>query len=674
MRRRHKNRKEHISGKAFLKISLRKNNKKKPQSAFRSIRWKLTGIISLILIAVVSLLTWMHISVQKKMMEEELRKRSVIMKQFMTEQGKSFAVNLGIQVEKDIAAYNFSGVTESVTEGVKKYKDIKYAVLISASGTVFVHTLYPDYIRKTLTDQRNLKALNQHRMAVFEYPEKEGLVTEIVVPVQISTEPWGCLRVVYTQNYLNAEIRYSEKQIAGTIRTMVMRSLLTSCALIFICFLGIFLFSRQFTTPLRRLTASARRISNGDFSLTEQIAVPTKDEVGMLADAFRDMTLKLEASYQKLAEYNQTLEQRVTDRTIELRHKNAALSQVNRKLEQTLKKLQESQTQLIQSEKMAALGQLIAGIAHEINNPLGVVRGAAQNIFLALDASFSGLPLIFQHLPDELHPCLSGLLQQIIGKEKNFSTRESRKMRRAMTAHLKKNGIAQAEVLSEMMTDMGLSNIEISYMPLLRWQGAADVLKTLYSIYSLKEDGQNILTAVERASKIVFALKKYSHHDPKGRKILTDIPDCIETVLTLYHNRIRHGIEIIRHYEDVPQIFCYRDELNQVWTNLIHNALQAMVYKGSLEIRVSGGKDFLLISIADDGEGIPPEIQEKVFEPFFTTKNIGEGSGLGLDICRKIIQKHQGNIQFESQPGKTVFTVWLPMINEEREQKGNGHV
>jgi signal transduction histidine kinase len=121
-------------------------------------------------------------------------------------------------------------------------------------------------------------------------------------------------------------------------------------------------------------------------------------------------------------------------------------------------------------------------------------------------------------------------------------------------------------------------------------------------------------------------------------------------------------VEVIRHYAELPPVLCYPDELNQVWTNLIHNALQAMNYQGTLTIDVTTTIDQQAkISITDSGSGIPEEIQSKIFEPFFTTKPPGEGSGLGLDIVKKIIEKHHGQIEVKSIPGQTIFTIYLPI-------------
>lgn len=146
-------------------------------------------------------------------------------------------------------------------------------------------------------------------------------------------------------------------------------------------------------------------------------------------------------------------------------------------------------------------------------------------------------------------------------------------------------------------------------------------------------------------------------------KVMADIRESVETVMTLYHNKIKRGVELTTDFKATPSIPCYPDELSQVWTNLIHNALQAMQFRGRLEISIFPENDNIIVAITDNGPGIPKEIQSRIFEPFFTTRARGEGSGLGLDICRKIVEKHKGAIQFDSEPGKTTFKVSLPVAN-----------
>ena len=164
---------------------------------------------------------------------------------------------------------------------------------------------------------------------------------------------------------------------------------------------------------------------------------------------------------------------------------------------------------------------------------------------------------------------------------------------------------------------------------------------------------------------MVFALKQFAHKDSTGEKIESDINQGLNTVLVLYRGLLKHGCEVIKHLEEVPLLICHPDEINQVWTNLIHNALQAMDNRGVLTLESSVGEDShnrpcIVVKIMDNGPGIPSSFKDRVWETFFTTKSAGEGSGLGLGICKRIIEKHQGELNFESEPGRTVFTVKLP--------------
>ena len=133
-----------------------------------------------------------------------------------------------------------------------------------------------------------------------------------------------------------------------------------------------------------------------------------------------------------------------------------------------------------------------------------------------------------------------------------------------------------------------------------------------------------------------------------------------ETVLTLYHSKIKHGVEVIRNYHEVSPVWCYPDELSQVWTNLIDNSLYAMDYQGKLTINISQTGEYVVVAIIDSGKGISDEIKSRLFDPFFTTKPQGEGSGMGLDIVKRIIDKHKGKIEVRSLSGDTEFRIHIP--------------
>ncbi len=352
---------------------------------------------------------------------------------------------------------------------------------------------------------------------------------------------------------------------------------------------------------------------------------------------------------------------------LEMSFLQKSLTTKNEELSTTLQQLKTTQSQLIQSEKMALLGQLIAGIGHEINNPLGAIRASIENISDFLNQALENLPKVFQQLSPEHQQLFLVLLYKAIQQNMLFSSKEKRQLKKTLTRQLESLEIAKPESVADTLVDLGIYDEVELILPLLIHPNSQMILNTMYQIVGLKKSTKTISTATDRAAKIVFALKSYARYDTTGEKVQTNITDGIETVLTLYHNQIKQGVEVIRNYADLPLILCYPDELNQVWTNLIHNSLQAMNNKGTLSIDVAKQDTRILIGITDSGNGIAPEIKQKIFEPFFTTKPAGEGSGLGLDIVKKIIDKHQGTIDVESEIGKTTFTVSLPInLNEDK--------
>lgn len=351
-----------------------------------------------------------------------------------------------------------------------------------------------------------------------------------------------------------------------------------------------------------------------------------------------------------------------------LRSLQQRLKAQNVELTEALRQLKLTQEQLIQREKIAALGHLIAGIAHEINTPLGAIHASNSNINHALDQSLEALPRLFQELSQERQADFFALLREALTPKNSRSSRESRALRRDMKTVLESHAIANAETLAKHLVSMGIQDVT-PHLRLLRDERNADIVQTAYYLFMQKNNSKNIECAVERVSKVVFALKNYAHYEQSGQKTLARIDEGIDVVLTLYHHQLKQGIDVVTDYASTPTISCYPDELKQVWTNLIHNAIQAMKGSGRLEISLSSVEAHspeslrkgVVIDITDSGCGIPDEIKTRIFEPFFTTKPAGEGSGLGLDIVKKIIERHDGSIDVESQPGKTTFRVFLPV-------------
>jgi len=337
---------------------------------------------------------------------------------------------------------------------------------------------------------------------------------------------------------------------------------------------------------------------------------------------------------------------------------NSTLQERTEELSKALEDLKATQQELIHSEKMATLGQLIAGVAHEINTPLGAIRSSIENITTFLTQHLEKLPTFFKLLSEDRQLKFFTLVKQSNSPE-TLSSKEKRQYRRALVSQLEEHAIEDAIKIADTLVEMGIHKNLEAFLPLLKDSESKKILSTAYQLASLQKSAQTIIMASERANKVVFALKSFAHYGSTGQKIPTNILESLETVLILYHNQLKQ-IEVIKNYAELPLVLCYPDELNQVWTNLIHNALQAMNSKGTLQIDVVKKDNEAIISITDSGIGISDEIKPKIFEPFFTTKSAGEGSGLGLDIVRKIIDKHDGRIIFESIPGKTTFTILLP--------------
>ncbi|MDY7014291.1 MAG: PAS domain S-box protein, partial [Cyanobacteriota bacterium] len=337
-----------------------------------------------------------------------------------------------------------------------------------------------------------------------------------------------------------------------------------------------------------------------------------------------------------------------------------ALQQKNEDLGRALQQLKAAQNELIQAEKMASLGQLIAGVAHEINTPMGAIRASIGNISSSLNNSLHLLPELFQRLDPQERVDFFTLIEASDRANEPISFREERQRKRALTKELKARGLEEAAALASQWVQLGIPDGIERFLPLLQSRDRDLILETASNLVIQRNNSENIKLAVERAAKIVFALKSYARQDDSGQMTMADVTQGIDVVLTIYHNLLKRGIEVSKTYRDVFPIPCYPEELNQVWTNLIHNAIQAMNARGRLEIQVFPQDDGLLVEFTDSGPGIPPEIQDKIFEPFFTTKPAGEGSGLGLDIVRKIVDKHQGKIHLKSEPGRTAFGIWLP--------------
>jgi signal transduction histidine kinase len=322
-----------------------------------------------------------------------------------------------------------------------------------------------------------------------------------------------------------------------------------------------------------------------------------------------------------------------------------------------------------QRDRLASLGKLSAGLAHELNNPASAAKRAASQ------------------------------LRELIKKVKSASLELGR---RDLTAAQK----GEIEKLEALFTQkdvvppdaLTISDLEDQIDSLLRshgqsdlWQLAADlarrniqpeILESLFA--SLDADAaraalvriaavveiavlvHEIESSTSRISDLVCAIKEYTYMD-QAKVQNVDIVKSLETTLTILNHKLKQGVAVQRDYQPVPLLVdSFGSELNQVWTNIIDNAIDAMHGKGELRVRTYRDDGCVVVEIGDNGPGISPEVEPHIFEPFFTTKGVGEGTGLGLDTVQRIVKKHRGNIQVNSKPGDTRFQIFLPVADATR--------
>jgi signal transduction histidine kinase len=319
-----------------------------------------------------------------------------------------------------------------------------------------------------------------------------------------------------------------------------------------------------------------------------------------------------------------------------------------------------------QRDRLASLGKLSAGLAHELNNPasaaqratsqLGVILKKIKNASLELGrrdltsaqkAEIEKLEASFTQ-PDVTPPdalTISDLEDKIDSLLRSHGQNDLWQL----AAGLARRSI-KPEVLESLFESLGEDTARAA---LIRIAASVEIASLLHEIES----------STSRISDLVGAIKEYTYMDQAAIHNV-DVVKSLETTLTILHHKLKNGVAVERDYQPIPLLVnSFGSELNQVWTNIIDNAIDAMGGKGQLRIRTYRQDTFVVVEIADSGPGIPPDIQPHIFDPFFTTKAVGQGTGLGLDTVQRIVKKHQGNIQVNSKPGDTCFQVWLPVAD-----------
>ena len=418
---------------------------------------------------------------------------------------------------------------------------------------------------------------------------------------------------------------------------------------------GSFFLARRITRPLSHLAAGTRRAAAGD--LESRLELRTGDEMEELARSFDEMIGQIRANQRAIQELNRDLEQKIRGRTEDLEWTNEALLKA-------YEDRQQAEAQMILSEKMASLGQFVAGIAHEINTPSSAINAAIVNVSEGLQALARQVPMLAgEGPPPELRAPFHALVEKSLSVDfgrKRSSTVEIRHRTRELEAVLAAQGLPSPRELALAYSRLGLHEDLRRLAESSGGRLTPSALAFLESAGNLAIAASDIRVSIEAITRMVKALRHYSHLD-RAEMAEADIHDGLETTLTILRNQMRYGIVVERRYSRLPHIVCNINELNQVWTNVIHNAIQAMKGVGRLTIETVPTDDGVAVRITDTGPGIPENIRGRIFDPFFTTKDQGEGTGLGLGIAQQIVQRHRGQILLDSEPGRTCFEVRLPL-------------
>ncbi|WP_235526401.1 sensor histidine kinase [Nostoc piscinale] len=358
--------------------------------------------------------------------------------------------------------------------------------------------------------------------------------------------------------------------------------------------------------PLQVVTNVAKTITQeSNFRIKADIT--SKDEVGTLANSLNQLVEWVGDYTQELELARQTLEKRVEERTHELelaRHNlEKRVEERTQELQKTLQDLQATQGQLIQTEKMSSLGQMVAGIAHEINNPVSFIYGNIQHAKEYVEDLLALVELYQQQYPEPSH------------------------------------------VIIDKIEDIDLIFIS---------QDLSNLLSSMQ-------------TGAQRIREIVLSLRNFSRLDEAEMKEV-DVHEGLENTLLILNHKIIPKITVNKNYHNLPLIECYPAQINQVFMNIVSNAIDALSEQNNItnkQINIETFKiddNYIKINIKDNGNGIPTAIKHKIFDPFFTTKPVGKGTGLGLSTCYQIVEKHQGKIEVYSEIGQgTEFTITLPI-------------
>ena len=323
----------------------------------------------------------------------------------------------------------------------------------------------------------------------------------------------------------------------------------------------------------------------------------------------------------------------------------------------------------LRDEKLMSLGKLSAGLAHELNNPASSIVRNAEELYQKIHKtpeSFKAVMAIgiTPEETDQVNEILFKKIENYPPPEKSLLDRESQKD--DLIDWLEDAGVDNAEDIAEVFADFDFTEENLDFIAeVVRKEALPAIMWWLESTLSLERLIGEIKEASNRISDLIGSIKSYTHMDKSRDAESVNILEGLKNTLMILKHQIKgKNIRIEKEIEeDLPQIKGYPGELNQIWTNILDNAIDAMDKDGLLSLKVVRERNYIAVSISDNGPGIPDEIINQIFDPFFTTKGVGKGTGMGLEVVRKMIEHHKGRIEVQSKPGATTFKVSLPIDN-----------
>lgn len=454
-------------------------------------------------------------------------------------------------------------------------------------------------------------------------------------------------------------VQRPEQEIMAPVRELRASILSMSAGVTIVALIASLYFSYRISCRLAALSHAADEIGNGN--LTVSINDPRSDEIGQLATCFDQMATDLNRytdymTRQALAleQHNALLQQEIKDR-----------KQVESELIEANDRLRQAQMDLVQAEKMGMLGQIVAGVAHEINTPAGAILNVCADATDHLRQLVDLQPAV-QQLPQDTREWLEGVLDRVLGDHTIRSEAGMRAQRREIESQLLAADVPESRRVAEIMVACGLANQAVD-QDTLRHLSTETARSLLERTLALKIFAEISASSARKIARIVRALKSYSRAD-HGELAEIDVNDTIENTLVILENRIKHVARVNLHLDhNLPPVRS-GPELCQVWTNVINNACDSIEEsggeEGAIDISTQLKNNTVVVEISNNGPPIPENIIEKIYEPFFTTKAVGKGTGLGLSMCTGILRRCGATISTRNELGRVVFEIALPAATD----------